>query len=252
MVKLITTLTRWLKGTPPTALAPAIKLPKAKPALPPAHPAMRMTRAVERRPAVIHPAPAMHQADRIGLVGFHSRGFVIARPAEPFSPWLLERSQRLHELIGGTTNITAGLRQALELLRPVPRGIYRKVWLLSDGVPNEETAALFPTVQACYEAHININTIGFGDRFDAELLGKIARTTHNGRFVPVHSLRELTRALVDCDHSPSNRASRRSEVTILAIDLSASMKEPMEGRTKIAVVEEAIRHLIHYKQKVFS
>jgi hypothetical protein len=41
-------------------------------------------------------------------------------------------------------------------------------------------------------------------------------------------------------------------VTILAIDLSASMREPMEGRTKIEVVEEAIRHLIHYKQKLFS
>jgi Mg-chelatase subunit ChlD len=45
---------------------------------------------------------------------------------------------------------------------------------------------------------------------------------------------------------------RRAETAVLVIDCSGSMAEPMEGRTKIAVVEEAILHLIHYKQRLFS
>lgn len=39
---------------------------------------------------------------------------------------------------------------------------------------------------------------------------------------------------------------------MVAVDLSGSMREPMEGRTKIEVVQEALRHLVHYKQRVFS
>jgi hypothetical protein len=97
-----------------------------------------------------------------------------------------------------------------------------------------------------------MQAFGFGDRFDGELLRRIASATHKGRFVSVNGLRELTRTLVESDFPPIHRASHRSEVTVLAIDLSSSMKEAMEGRTKIAIVEEAIRHLIHYKQKVFS
>jgi Mg-chelatase subunit ChlD len=254
MLKLINTIMRSLTGTKVPAPAPATIALSRKPAVPVKRPAKPVMPAVKPQTVVLHDrsAPTVHQADRIGLVGFHRQGFVIARPAGPLSPWLLERSQKLHDLVGGTTNITAGLQRALELLQPVSRGIYRKIWLLSDGAPNEETALLFPTVRACYEAHVNIHTIGFGDQFDAELLCRIAQSTHNGRFVSVGSLRELTRALVQSDYAPTHRALRRSEVTILAIDLSASMREPMEGRTKIEVVEEAIRHLIHYKQKLFS
>ena len=189
--------------------------------------------------------------DQIGLVGFHEHGFIIARPAEPFAPWLLERSQTLRQRLGGRTNIADGLRQALHLLEATPPGIYRKIWLLSDGEPNVEVEALGPLVAACRQSRINLNTIGFGDAYDELLLRRLADATHRGKFVPVQGLRELTRALAETD-TPARSGPRRAETAVLVIDCSGSMTEAMEGRTKIAVVEEAILHLIHYKQRLFS
>lgn len=202
-----------------------------------------------RRPQRIY-AP-----DRIGLVGFHDSAFVVARPAEPFAAWLQERSQKLHEKVAGTsTNLTDGIRTATRLLADAPRGTLRRMWLLTDGYPNRETGALDAVVAAARAAYVNINTIGFGDRYDEALLRRISAATHNGRFVSVQSLRELTKALTlggDATWGPRRR-HHRAETTILAIDCSPSMTEPMQGRTKIAVVEEAILHLLHYKQRCFA
>jgi len=210
------------------------------------------SRQLQRRlPPLQAPATASPKADRIGLIGFHEHGFVIARPAEPFAPWLVERSQTLHRRLGGRTNIADGLRQALYLLEITPPGIYRKIWLLSDGQPNVEVEALGPLVAACRQSRVNLNTIGFGDAYDELLLRRLADATHRGKFVPVQGLRELTRTLVEAN-LPARNSSRRSESAVLVIDCSGSMAEPMEGRTKIAVVEEAILHLIHYKQRLFS
>lgn len=192
------------------------------------------------------------RTDYLGLVGFHDVGFIIAKPAEPYAPWLLTRSQNLASRLGCRTNMAAGLVKALELLETAPRGVHRRIWLLSDGAPNVDTSLLPGILEACYASHINVNTIGFGDDFDERLLRDIAQATHNGKFVSVHNLRALTRVLTEIDNSNSDPSTRRFENTILAIDLSHSMIGPMEGRTKIEVVQEAIRYLIHYKQKLFS
>jgi Mg-chelatase subunit ChlD len=207
----------------------------------------------EKAPGPVAPRrqPAVRGPDRIALVGFHDYAFVVARPAEPFASWLLDRSQQLHEKLGGRTNIAAGLWQALEILQATPRGVYRKIWLLSDGEPNIDVDAILPAVNACYRAHVNINTIGFGDEFDEPVLRQIAAQTHNGRFIPVNSLRSLTRTLTEMD-LPAQHPRGRSETAVLVIDCSYSMSQPMEGRRKIEVVEEAIRHLIHYKQRLFA
>lgn len=196
-------------------------------------------------------ARPVYGPDRIGIVGFHDRGFVIARPAMPFAPWLVERTQTLHTRLGGLTNMSDGLQQALDLFETVPPGVFRRIWLLSDGDPNVDAESLFLVVQACAEAHININTIGFGNRFNESLLRDIAAATHRGRFVPVQSLRELSLALAGTAGQQPGRP-HRSETTVLAIDCSYSMQEPMEGRPKIEVVQEAILHLIHFKRRLFS
>lgn len=214
----------------------------------------RVTPESDRYPAVYRPQRRTQPnagPDRIGIVGFHEHGFVIARPAEPYAPWLMERSQSLHERLGGRTNMADGLRQALQLLSTVPHGIHRRIWLLSDGEPNVDVASIGPLLDACYAAHININTIGFGNSFDERLLRHIASATHRGRFLSVQNLRQLTTALAEADN-PIPPQGRRSETTILTIDCSGSMSEPMEGRWKIFVVEEAILHLLHYKQRLFS
>jgi hypothetical protein len=107
---------------------------------------------------------------------------------------------------------------------------------------------------AAQAAWTNINTIGFGDRFDETLLRRIAGSTHNGKFVSVQSLRQLTDALVIAENGPGhNRHHHRRETTVFAIDLSGSMTHPMEGnKTRIAVVEEALLHLLKYKQACFA
>ncbi len=197
----------------------------------------------------------IYGSDRVALVGFHDRAFVIARLADVYAPWLQERSSRLHEKVAGTgTNITDGLRTAIDIVRSTPAGLLRRIWLLSDGYPNREMVGIDGVVRDAVAAHVNINTIGFGDSFDEALLRRIAGHTHNGKFFSVRSLRELTQALVIAggDGSGRNRRNHRSEATVLALDLSRSMLMPMEGKTKVRVLEEAILHLLKFKQACFS
>ena len=214
-----------------------------------------------RKNGHIPPSPGrkIYGADRIGLCGFHDRGFVIAKPAEAHSAWLQERSQQLHTRMDGRgTNLTDGLRKAIELLQRTPKGVLRRIWLLTDGCPNQERDALMSVVAQARRAYININTIGFGDThgdtYDEALLRQISAATHNGKFVPVSTLRQLTDTLVLGSNGKSgqNRHRHRSETSVLAIDLSPSMNLPMGGKSRIQVVEEAALHLLHYKQQCFS
>jgi len=201
------------------------------------------------------PAGKNIREDLIGLVGLHDRGFVMAKPTSAYSPWLQERTANLGTKIGGSgTNLTDGLRKALKLVSKAPKGMHRRIWLLSDGYPNRELEALFAVVNQARSAWTNINTVGFGDSFDGRLLRQVASATHNGKFVSVKSLRQLTDALVITEKgSGRNQHHRRPEMTVFAIDLSPSMTSPMEGKkTRISVVEEALLHLLNYKQKCFA
>lgn len=194
--------------------------------------------------------------DRIGLVGFHDVAFVIAYPALAHSAKLLDRSQSLHGRVGGSgTNITDGLRKSVEMLTSAPKGVLRRIWLLTDGYPNRETGAIMSVVEQARRAYVNVNTIGFGNSYDEGLLRQISSATHNGQFVPIRSLRELSMALTTGSSNHSSEGRRRfhrAETTVLAIDLSPSMTEPMEGKTKVQVVQEAVLHLLNYKQRCFS
>ncbi|MCO6042688.1 VWA domain-containing protein [Aeoliella sp. ICT_H6.2] len=191
--------------------------------------------------------------DRIALVGFHGKGFVIARPAAPHADWLQSRIQQLPAKVGAATNLTDGLRTAVRICEKTPPGILRRIWLLSDGYPNREESGIDDAVAAARQARVNVNTIGFGDEYDERLLRRISGGTHNGKFIPVRTMRELTAALVQSSGGPPRRrGSRRSETTVLAIDLSYSMLDPMEGRPKIEVVQDVLMQLLHYKQQCFS
>jgi len=195
--------------------------------------------------------------DKICLVGFNDKGFVITEPAYAHSHTLVEKSQTLNEFVTGVTNMTDGLLKGIEMCTHSPRGALRRIWLLSDGYPNRETDGLMEMVERAKNSYININTIGFGDTYDETLLRQIASATHNGKFVPVNSLRELTNALVAYGGNGKKRNSRngnhrRMETTVMVIDLSGSMRDAMDGKTKVKVVEEAILHLLHYKQQLFS
>ena len=208
--------------------------------------------------------------DRIGIVGFNDQARIIANLAGPHDPLLLKRTQQLHDYVTGGTNMTAGLRLGIEMLETVPRGTYRRIWLLSDGAPTVNAGELDQMVQRARHSYVNINTIafgakphssvvnwllsivGFGYNHDEGILRRIAQGTHNGHFVSVSSLRGLANTLTGSNGASAEVPYHRPEATVLSIDLSASMNESMEGRKKVQIVEEACLHLLLYKQELYS
>lgn len=93
-----------------------------------------------------HP-PRSGRTDLVDLVGFHDRGFLVAKPAEPHAHWLQERVASLPGRVSGmSTNITDGLRKGLELLEKSPKTRLRRIWLLTDGKPNREHNKLMRVV----------------------------------------------------------------------------------------------------------
>lgn len=193
--------------------------------------------------------------DIIGLVVFNETAKKLIDPVGAFDPRLQEAIQKLPEMVDGATNITAALRMAIETYQGVPRGIYRRLTLLSDGDPNREEDSIMAAVAEARRNFININTIGFGDAFNQGLLETIAGSTHNGKFYPVQSLRELTDSLIansNHDIKAGNRRKSRMECSIFCIDISGSMDEAMGNTKKINVVCEALLRLLTYKQQVFS
>ena len=139
------------------------------------------------------------------------------------------------------------------MLAVTPPGFYRRIWLLSDGLPNRETDQIIPVARQARRLYINVNTIGFGDSYDEELLRAISATTHNGKFFRVSSLRQLSEALIRSGAGNGPRKTHEhAEATVICVDLSGSMVNPMGGKRKIEVLEEALLHLIHYKQRCFS
>jgi Mg-chelatase subunit ChlD len=105
-----------------------------------------------------------NHTDLVGLVGFHDRGFIVAKPAEPHAHWLQERVTSLPKRVAGnSTNMTDGLRKGLEILEKTPKNRYRRIWLLTDGKNNREQDKLMSMVAQAGLLHVNINTIGFGN-----------------------------------------------------------------------------------------
>lgn len=199
----------------------------------------------------------VYGTDLIAIAGYHDNGFVIAKPAPPHAAWLQARLQNLYKKVGGSgTNITDGLRKGIDILRRTPPGILRRIWLLTDGYANRETDQIIPMAQKAFKNRININTIGFGDPggYDENLLRKIAATTHNGKFIPVNSLRELTNVLIRSSKNSKGikRGKHRAETTVLVLDFSPSMSWAMEGKRRIDIVEEAVFRLLAYKQQCFA
>jgi hypothetical protein len=98
-----------------------------------------------------------------------------------------------------------------------------------------------------------VSTIAFGRDADEALLQRIASATHNGRFVSVDTLRELTDALIAHDPGRRQRYHHRSETAVFCLDLSGSMlQSARDGRRKIDAVEESVLRLLTYKQKTFA
>ena len=199
----------------------------------------------------------VYGSDKVGLVGFGENAWIIALPAEPHAAWLQARTRDLKfKADGKGTNLTAAIRVGTEMLKKTPKGILRRMWLLTDGEANRETHRLKDAVRDARAAYVNINCIGFGDSFDSEQLKDISSATHNGKVFEISTLRELTNVLI-ANAKPQSSLNKqhhhhRAETTVFCIDLSASMQESMDGKRKIEIVQEALDRLLLYKQQVFA
>jgi Mg-chelatase subunit ChlD len=203
------------------------------------------------------PRPTAHfrpEPDRIGLVGFHATAHILSKPLPATDSSLAKAISTLGNHINSYTNIAAGLRTAGEMLRCTPRGTLRRVWLLSDGEATHEENEIIPIARVLRTQYTNINTVGFGDKFDESTLRQIAAATHSGRFYSVSDLQQLTAALA-ASYRPDLGAHlhhRRSEHTIFCIDLSPSMQQRMGQYTKIKTAQTALLQLLNWKQTLFA
>lgn len=190
--------------------------------------------------------------DLIGVIGFHDKAFPISLPAEPWGNKLGQRVRTLPNRIGGATDIAGALRLALDMSRKCPKGSRRRIWLLSDGDANINVQDAIPAARAIAKARINLNVVAFGEAANSQFLKTLAAQTHNGKFVSVHSLQQMSAALKR-DSIVKRKSQHRQEVAILCVDCSYSMTSgDMGGMTRIEAVRDAIQALCSYKAQVWG
>ena len=137
-----------------------------------------------------------HPLDKVGCVTFNTRARVLFLLSDPANPSLISKIRSLTP--EGKTNLSEALELGIDLLSKTPKGFLKVMYLFSDGCPNIRTRQVLPLARMAKRLRINIHSIGIGDglsSFDEELLKKIARATHNGRYQHCRTLGELLWAL---------------------------------------------------------
>lgn len=204
------------------------------------------------RPTPRASAPAVYCADMVGLVVFHEGVELLSPLVSAFNPDFLKAVDRLPRCIKSRTNLTAGLRCSIDLLRGAHPGLRRRLWALTDGQDNVEEDGLFGEVKRAAENRININTIGFGlgPKISPERLKAVSAGTRTGRYMSVDAAQTLGEVMKRT--APSHHR-HRGEATVFCIDVSPSMEfDYMDGKRKIDVVRDTMYDLIRYKQKMWS
>jgi len=108
----------------------------------------------------------------------------------------------------GRTNISAGLNEAIEIMKDFEHDEMKMVVLLTDGEPHPASIDDRETVMDVVEDRLAprkdviINTIGLGDEVDHHLLDNIATET-GGEYNSVNTLEGLTEAYSKYTHSIS-------------------------------------------------
>ena len=205
------------------------------------------------RPPVRH--EGIRCADMLSLVGFNDNAKILSPFVSAFDANFVKAVLGLPAAVSGSsTNLTAGLRVANDLIGRMPKGLRRRIWLLTDGDANAEIDGILRQVERARQQYTNINTIGFGDpgQFNKGLLTAIASATHNGKYFEVTTINALGATFRRAaGHQP--RTNHRGEATAFVIDCSGSMVIcSMGGRKRIEVVRDAMTDLLHYKQSNWS
>ena len=171
-------------------------------------------------------APWTVRGESIGYIGFADAADVRLPLVSVNDPAAL--SAPLSLKAGGQTNLTAALDLANALLHGAPQGAIKRLVVISDGFPNLKTDSLIRAACGCREAYISLDVVFIGEDPDAaELLRRVSGSTINGCFIKAHELAAIRRAVVRADPLPHTRVG----ATVVAIDTSGSMSEPLRGTT---------------------
>ncbi len=135
----------------------------------------------------------LRRADHFALITFDDAAEVVI-PMGPVSnkQAVLDRIDRIRP--GGSTNLTGGWMLGRDALRGTPAGTVRRQLLLTDGILNigiTEPTHVKQVVTAGLERDgIRTSTLGFGDGYDEDLLGELARAT-GGSFYDANGADQL-------------------------------------------------------------
>ena len=192
--------------------------------------------------------------DMLALVAFDHEARLVAPFSGAFDARFAAAVQDLPQQVRGSiTNIAAGLAMANDLLAQQPKGLLRRIWLLSDGYPNPANQPIDAQIQRAADQHTNINCVGIGmpGGYDRLLLERIAASTRTGRFCEAQTAADLGRAF-DGAAQPKRPGSHRGEATVFLVDVSGSMLERMGTARRIDAVAAAMLGLLRYKQARWS
>jgi Mg-chelatase subunit ChlD len=168
---------------------------------------------------------AVH-GESIGYIAFADKADVKLPLVSVNDPAAL--SAPLSLTAGGQTNLTAALDLANALLHGAPQGAVKRLVVISDGFPNLKTDGLIRAACGCREACISVDVVFIGEDPDAAaLLRRVSGSTINGYFIKADELAHIRRAVVRADPLPHTREG----ATVVAIDTSGSMSEPLRGTT---------------------
>jgi Mg-chelatase subunit ChlD len=171
-------------------------------------------------------APKVVRGESIGYIGFSDEAVVRLPLVSVNDPAALSAPLGLQA--GGQTNLTAALDLANALLHGAPQGAIKRLVVISDGLPNLKTDSLIRAACGCRDAYISMDVVFIGEDPDAAaLLRRVSGSTVNGRFIKADELAAIRRAVVRADPLPHFRVG----ATVVAIDTSGSMSEPLRGTT---------------------
>lgn len=116
----------------------------------------------------------LHRGDRIAVVAFDHHADVIVANASLEKPNLIKRHINQLQADGGTA-IDEGLKLGIEELAKGKQDTVSQAWLLTDG-ENEHGSndRCLRLAQLATQYKLTINTLGFGDHWNQDVLEKIA------------------------------------------------------------------------------
>ena len=184
---------------------------------------------------ILDTIPRLHPDDYLSVVSFDDETFVEV-PMRRVGDHDIDAVRKVIEKLtpGGSTNIEAGYRVAVEEAQKAPRGVEANLILLSDGHANAgivDPDALGQIAAQAIEHFVTTSTIGIGEGYDEHILDAIAGRGQ-GNHIAALELAEAVNALqAEIDNLLLKTMTDVKFELILGPDLSGRKSRVVPGRT---------------------